>query len=94
MPNQSGILPIATETEEVGVTGPVRLYWSAQHAGQWIAHAGGIGWVIFPARPNGWEERRKARGLDPMHVREVPLGHAWQTGLPGASQNTGKDRAA
>ena len=59
----------------------VRLYRSALHPGQWVAHVIGSGWYVFPARENGWEDRRAARGLDPLHLREAPLRMAAETGV-------------
>ena len=38
--------------------------------------------MVFPAQENGWTLRRPARGLDPIHLREVPLSVADRTGLP------------
>ena len=61
-----------------------RLYISAAHPGHWVAYVAGTGWTIFPARENGWEQRRPARGLDPMHLRQVPAQLASRTGLPEA----------
>ena len=49
----------------------MKLYRSAQHPGQWVAYGPGLGWVVFPARERDWDERRPARGLDPVHLREV-----------------------
>lgn len=60
----------------------IKLYSSAMHPKQWIAHVEGSGWVIFPARPNGWESRQPARGLDPMYVRQVPVQMAESAGIP------------
>jgi hypothetical protein len=37
---------------------------------------------MFPARENGWELRQPARGLDPLHLREVPAKLARNTGFP------------
>jgi len=51
----------------------IKLYHSAVHPKQWIAFVEGSGWVIFPAKENGWEMRQPARGLDPMYLRQVPL---------------------
>lgn len=58
------------------------LYRSAVHQGQWLLCGKEIGWVVFPARENGWEERRPARGIDPVHLREVPLHLAASAGIP------------
>ena len=59
-----------------------RLYRSAVHRNQWIAHVQGLGWFMFPARENGWELRRPARCLDPLHLREVPAKLALAAGFP------------
>jgi len=58
-----------------------KLYRSAVHANHWIAYSGTTGWMMFPARENGWRDRRPARGVDPVHLREVPLRLAFNTGL-------------
>ena len=63
----------------------IKLYRSATHLNQWLACGQGIGWVVFPAIENGWAERRPARGLDPLHIREVPLRLAANTGIPDAT---------
>ena len=62
----------------------VRLYSSALHPRQWVAYADGTGWVVFPAIDGGWEQRRPARGIDPVHLREVPLTMAAKTAIPEA----------
>jgi hypothetical protein len=63
-----------------------KLYRSAKHLHHWVACIEGTGWVVFPAKENGWEERKPARGLDPVHLREIPLQMAFKTGLPEAIQ--------
>jgi len=63
-----------------------RLYQSAKHRQHWIAYVNGIGWTMFPAIENGWERRQPARGIDPMHLREVPLRMAAGTGLLESSE--------
>jgi len=60
----------------------IKLYRSTLHPAQWIAQVEGTGWVIFPAKPNGWELRQPARGLDPMYLRQVPLQLAESAGVP------------
>jgi len=60
----------------------IKLYRSARHPKQWIAYAEGSGWVMFPARENGWESRQAARGLDPVYLRQVPVQMAESAGLP------------
>jgi hypothetical protein len=59
----------------------LKLYHSQLHPGQWIAHSPETGWVIFPAKENGWEARRPGRGLDPLHLRQAPLQMAQNTGV-------------
>ena len=59
----------------------IKLYASAIHARRWIAYVQGEGWVVFPATDNGWAERCAVNGLDPMHLREVPLSRAAATGV-------------
>ncbi len=66
------------------------LYRSAAHYQHWIAYKEGLGWVMFPAKENGWELRRPARGVDPMHLREVPVRLAFNTGLLDASEPHGR----
>ena len=60
----------------------IKLYRSAIHPKQWIGYVEGSGWVIFPARENGWESRQPARGLDPMYLRQVPVHMAESSGIP------------
>ena len=60
----------------------IKLYRSATHPKQWIAYVEGSGWVMFPARENGWESRQPARGLDPVYLRQVPVRMAESAGFP------------
>ena len=60
----------------------MKLYKSLTHPRHWVAYVPDTGWVAFPAHENGWEERHPARGLDPLHLREVPLQLAANTGMP------------
>jgi hypothetical protein len=62
----------------------VKLYRSSLHPGQWIAHIAGMGWWAFPAKPEGWADRKPARGVDPVHLRQAPLQMALNTGMPEA----------
>ena len=59
-----------------------KLYRSAVHGNSWIAYSRDTGWIMFPAREGGWQERRPARGIDPVHLREVPVRMAFNTGMP------------
>jgi hypothetical protein len=60
----------------------VKLYCSAIHPRRWVAQIQGEGWVVFPDKERGWFDRAPARGLDPMHLREVPVIWASKTGIP------------
>jgi hypothetical protein len=59
----------------------MKLYTSREHPGHWIAYVPEAGWLSFPNRENGWAERRPARGLDPIHLRQVPVQMATGTGM-------------
>jgi len=65
----------------------VKLYRSAVHPQHWIAYGDDIGWVMFPAKVGGWNERRAATGLHPKYLFPIPLRLAFNTGLPEAEQN-------
>jgi len=60
----------------------MKLYTDSKKPGLWIAYLPGEGWVMFPAVENGWESRRPARGLDPVHLRQVALELASAAGIP------------
>ena len=60
----------------------IKLYCSAAHPHHWVAYFEGTGWVAFPAKQNGWEERQPARGLDPLCLRQVPLQRGFAAGVP------------
>jgi hypothetical protein len=59
----------------------VKLYRSSAHLHHWIAYSDSEGWTVFPARFNGWEERRPADSLHPDQLFEVPLWLSFNTGL-------------
>ena len=71
-----------------------RLYRSAKHDNYWIAVVEGLGWMMFPAKANGWEQRQPARGVDPMHLREVPLRLGFGTGMLEAMEDVHSPMAA
>ncbi|SPE33150.1 conserved hypothetical protein [Candidatus Sulfopaludibacter sp. SbA3] len=60
----------------------MKLYKSMDYPNHWIAYVPGTGWVAFPKAENGWDRRHPARGLDPLHLRQVPLSMAQQAGVP------------
>jgi hypothetical protein len=57
------------------------LYRSSTYLQHWFAFTPATGWVIFPAKMNGWDDRRKAGNLDRVQLTEVPLWMAFGTGL-------------
>ena len=59
----------------------IKVFRDMEHPQTFVAEIPGTGWLRFPARENGWEQRQPARGLDPLHLREVPLSVAAGTGL-------------
>jgi hypothetical protein len=64
----------------------IKIYRSMAHPNHWVAYVQDSGWLMFPATENGWERRQPARGLDPLHLRQVPLQLAANTGLPMAQR--------
>ena len=62
----------------------IKLYASLDHPREWVAYVPESGWLAFPDNENGWEQRKPVRGLDPIHLREVPLRLAAGTGLEPA----------
>ena len=65
----------------------LKLYTSKEHPNHWIACVAGTGWVAFPKTENGWEKRHPARGLDPIHLRQIPLQMAENTGITRSEQS-------
>ena len=59
----------------------IKLYSSMDHPREWVAYVPDAGWLVFPNSENGWEQRKPVRGLDPVHLRQVPLSLAAQAGL-------------
>jgi hypothetical protein len=62
----------------------MKLYRSKKYPNRWFAHSPAMGWIMFPAVPEGWRERVPARGIDPIDIREVPLELAFDCGVPGS----------
>jgi len=63
----------------------MRLFVSSKHERHWIAQTPD-GWMVFPAEVDGWHKRMPARGLDPVHLREIPRSRAFNTGMPGVPE--------
>jgi hypothetical protein len=70
-----------------------RLYRDTGHEGHWIAWSAKIGWMGFPARPNGWAEREPVAELDATRLREVPLAQAFNTSLLDAFRRAAQPAA-
>jgi len=60
----------------------IKLYRDAQRPNNLVAYIANTGWVMFPAKENGWERRAPARGLDPLYLREIPLHQGFGAGVP------------
>jgi hypothetical protein len=60
----------------------MKLYRNVANPTEWFAFGPTIGWVTFPAEANGWQKRKPARGVDPLRIREVPIGMGFNTGIP------------
>lgn len=71
-----------------------RIYRSSLHPGRWVAYADRTGWVTFPAKPHGWDEREPARGLDPLRMRPCSVKAALSAGVPAAEVDPGYVEAA
>ena len=71
-----------------------RLYRSSRDLEHWYVFEEFAGWVRFPAKINGWAERRPVRGLSGLDLREVPLRLSFNTGLWEAERGGGLRRAA
>jgi len=72
----------------------MKLYRSSLHPHHWIAYSEAIGWVVFPARFDGWDERRPATGLHPDHLFQIPLRMAFNTGLLESFEQPCLDKVA
>jgi hypothetical protein len=59
----------------------ITLYRSPMHSQHWIARSERSGWLIFPARFKGWDERAAYAGADLARLQQVPLWMAFNTGL-------------
>jgi hypothetical protein len=72
----------------------VELYRSACESEHWFVNITGTGWVRFPAKMNGWSERRKVTMRHPENFNLVPLWLAFNTGLLEARETRRMGRAA
>jgi hypothetical protein len=58
-----------------------RLYRSVRDLEHWFVCDDREGWMSFPAKIDGWAERRPVHTVCDLDVREVPLGLSFNTGL-------------
>lgn len=72
----------------------IKLYRSARDLQHWFVHIPGTGWEQFPAKIDGWAERRLVTVLHYQDLNRVPLWLAFNTGLLEAIERRELDRAA
>ena len=63
----------------------MKLYRSKQYPNRWFANSQATGWVMFPVEADGWQKRERARGIDPIDIREVPVQLAVEAGIPAGA---------
>jgi hypothetical protein len=59
----------------------VRLFRSPAHGEHWVVYSERSGWMMFPARVNGWADRVPYPEADPAKLNPVPLWMGFNTGL-------------
>ena len=57
------------------------LYRASHLLSYWVAHSDRLGWMMFPARANGWRERRSYNG-ETAGLMRVPARLGFNTGFP------------
>ena len=57
------------------------LYRSSTLSSHWVAHSDNLGWVMFPAKPDGWRQRRPYPG-DTTRLMRIPQRLGFNTGFP------------
>ena len=57
------------------------LYRSPNLLSHWVAYSNRLGWIMFPAKLNGWNERRLYRG-DTGILTRIPARLGFNTGFP------------
>ena len=71
-----------------------RLYRSPRDLQHWFVFVEPMGWLSFPAKINGWSERRAVRTVYGLNLREVPLWLSFGTGLLESASTRKIHRAA
>ena len=59
----------------------LNLYRSPLLPTHWVAHSEGLGWVMFPAKANGWRERKTYHG-ETVGLMRIPQRLGFNTGFP------------
>ena len=59
----------------------LNLYRTRLLPAHWVAYSEGLGWVMFPAKSNGWRERKAYLG-DTVGLMQVPQRLGFNTGFP------------
>jgi hypothetical protein len=59
----------------------IALYRASHLLSHWVAHSDRLGWVMFPARPNGWTQRKPYNG-DIGGLMRLPARLGFNTGFP------------
>jgi len=72
----------------------VKLYRSSRDLEHWFVRIPRAGWARFPAKRDGWAERRMVNMLSHQHLDLVPLWLAFNTGLLEGIEKGGLDLVA
>ena len=59
----------------------IQLYRSPEHPQHWVAWSERHGWLVFPARFDGWRGRQPYPGVNQTRLQPVPLWLGFGTGL-------------
>lgn len=57
------------------------LYRSSNLLSYWVAYSDRLGWVMFPAKADGWKERKQYRG-ETTRLMQIPCRLGFNTGFP------------
>ncbi len=57
------------------------LYRASNLLSYWVAFSDRLGWVMFPARPDGWKDRVPYRG-ETTRLMQIPGRLGFNTGFP------------
>ena len=64
-----------------------RLYRCGRDLEHWFVFEDSVGWVTFPAKVDGWAERRPVQSVHGLDLQEVPLRLSFNTGLADAGHS-------